>query len=326
MIAAALAVAVLGRDAHAQTPGSVLVTGTAGDHERGIVEAAISNRVRDAAWSVVARPFSQEEVKSIVDCLADDRPWPCIDPTARSKGVEQLLIRVGGSARRYRVRIVPGGDTVLRINWYTDVAFVVSREWLGFVWPVGSREELPGLVRRIVKQNPIHGVIVLGIVRRGGHRYITARTFWSVTGESADGVSIELGNREDVKIKALVSFLAVGERSSEILPLVHELDPVASAPIRPARWPMWTAAATAIGAFVVGGYFLSTDGSCRDPECVETRHTATWGWSAIGIGATALTFSAYWYIRSHPKSGATEPVLGLQPRSSGGLLTLRGWF
>jgi hypothetical protein len=92
IIAAVLGIAVLGRAAHAQTPGSVLVIGTAGDHERGVVEAAISNRVRDATWSVVARPFSRAEVESIVGCLPDDRPWPCIEPTARSKGISQLLI------------------------------------------------------------------------------------------------------------------------------------------------------------------------------------------------------------------------------------------
>jgi hypothetical protein len=92
MIAVALAVAAMGRAAHAQTPGSVLVIGTAGEHERGVIEAEISNRVRAAAWSVVARPFSQAEVQAIVRCLAEDRPWPCIDPTARAKGVEQLLI------------------------------------------------------------------------------------------------------------------------------------------------------------------------------------------------------------------------------------------
>ncbi len=92
MILIALAIAAPGRDARAQTPGSVVVVGTAGAHERGIVEAAMSNRVRDAAWSVVARPFSQAEVDAIVSCLADDRPWPCIAPTASARGVERLLI------------------------------------------------------------------------------------------------------------------------------------------------------------------------------------------------------------------------------------------
>jgi hypothetical protein len=92
MILTALVLAALGRDARAQTPGSVVVVGTAGAHERGVVEAAMSNRVRDAAWSVVARPFSRAEVDAIVACLADDRPWPCIAPTAASRGIERLMI------------------------------------------------------------------------------------------------------------------------------------------------------------------------------------------------------------------------------------------
>jgi hypothetical protein len=241
-------------------------------------------------------------------------------------GEYRIMIRVGGLARRYRVRINSAGHTVLRINWDTDAAFVVSREWLGFVWPVRSRGALPEFVARIVKQNMVHGAIVLGIVHRGGHRYITARKFRSVTGEYIDGVSIELGAREAAKIQALVRFLALGERSSELLPLVHEPDPFAPKRIAPSRWPMWVSAATAAGAFVAGGYLLHTDGSCRDDACMETRHTARWGWGAAGVGAAAAAFGAYWYFHARPKPGATAQGVGFQPRSSGGLLTLSGRF
>jgi hypothetical protein len=92
-------------------------------------------------------------------------------------GEYRIMVRVGGRARRYRARLEPGGQAVLRINWYTDVAFIVSHEWLGFVWPAGLEAELPGFVARVVRQNVSHRAIVLGIVRRGGHRYITARKF-----------------------------------------------------------------------------------------------------------------------------------------------------
>ncbi len=243
-------------------------------------------------------------------------------------GEYRIMIRVGGSARRYRAQIQPDAQTVFRVNWYTDAAFVVSREWLGFVWPgrIRSREELPTFVARIVRQNPIHGVIVLGIVRRGGHRYITARRFRGVTGAYVDGVSIELGKREDAKIRALVDFLSSGERSSELLPLVHEPDPSDPKPIAPARWPMWAAAATAAGAFATGGYLLQADGSCRDDACLETRHTASWGWAAVGAGAAAVALGTYWYFHARPRPSATAPVVGFEPRSGGGLLTLSRRF
>jgi hypothetical protein len=240
-------------------------------------------------------------------------------------GEYRILIRVGGAARRYRVRIDPQDGIMMRINWYTDAAFVVSREWLGFVWPVRIRdeEELPEFVFRILKQNMAHGVIVLGVVRRGGHRYITARSFGSRTGEYIGGVSIELGARDNARIEALVRFLAMGERSSELLPLVRDPDGLEPRPAGPARWPIWVATATAAGAFAAGGYLLHADGSCRDDACMETRHTARWAWAAASVGVAAIAFGAYRYSRARSKSGAE---IGFQPRSSGGLLTVSGGF
>ncbi len=121
MILTALVLAVLGQEARAQTPGSVVVVGTAGAHERGVVEAAMTNRVRDAAWSVVARPFSQAEVNAIVACLADDRPWPCIAPTAASRGVQRLLIaHVDRASARtqltIKAQLLVAGNEVPAIN------------------------------------------------------------------------------------------------------------------------------------------------------------------------------------------------------------------
>jgi hypothetical protein len=246
--------------------------------------------------------------------------------TARPPGEYRIMIRVGGLARRYRVQIHPDEDSLLQIHWQTDTAFVVSREWLGFASPTGPRTELLMFVYRIVTQIKVHGVIVLGIVRRGGHRYITARKHSAVTAEYAGGASIELGEREDAKIKALVSFLVDGERSSDLLPLVYEPDPIVPRSIAPARWPIWASAATAAGAFAAGGYLLFADGSCRDDACVETRHTASWGWAAVGVGAAAIAVGASWYFHARPKSGAAAPAVGLEPRSSGGLLTLSGRF
>jgi len=202
----------------------------------------------------------------------------------------------------------------------------VSRQWLGFVWPVQFPEDLPVFVTRIAKQHPGHGVIVLGIVRRGGHRYITARKFASATGEYAGGASIELGIRDDAKIKALVSFVADDLPSDELLPLIEEPAPRAPAPARPTRWPMWIATAAATGALAAGGYLLAVDGTCRAPACDEHRSTAVWGWRAVGVGATAATFGIYWYLRYYSGAGSSAPKVGVLPQTSGGLLTLGGRF
>lgn len=239
-------------------------------------------------------------------------------------GEYRVMVRVSGRARRYRVRLEPGGQVVLRINWYTDVAFIVSREWLGFVWPAGLEAELPGFVARVVRQNVSHRAIVLGIVRRGGHRYITARKFERATGAYEDGASIELGAREPARVEALVGFLAVGARSSELLPLIEDQGPPEPASGTAPRWPLWAAAGVAAGGLAAGGYLLHLDGACRDAACMEHRHTAVWGWGALGLGTAAIAFGVYLHFRPGPTRSKAAPAVGLHPSSSGILVTLSG--
>lgn len=243
-------------------------------------------------------------------------------------GDYRIMVRVGGRARRYRVRIEPGVQTELQINWYTDAAFVVSREWLGFVWPTGldHDHELPMFVARVVRQHAHHGVLVLGIVRRGEHRYITARRFKRTTGEYEGGAAIELGPHQDAKIAALVRFLAAGDRAPVLLPLVKDPDPSRPTPSEPPRWPLWVATGTAASALAAGVYLFSLDGECRDMGCAEHRHTAGWGLTMLGIGTAAAAFAAYWYLRPRPEAEEVALAIGVRPGPAGGLLTLMGRF
>lgn len=140
------------------------------------------------------------------------------------------------------------------------------------------------------------------------------------------GASIELGGRDDAKIKALVSFVADDLPSDELLPFVQEPAPRASAPARPTRWPMWIATAAATGGLAAGGYLLAIDGTCRALECVEPRRTASWGWGAVGVGVASATLGVYWYLRYRSSAGSSAPKIGVLPRTSGGLVTLGGRF
>ncbi|MBX3157753.1 MAG: PEGA domain-containing protein [Deltaproteobacteria bacterium] len=71
---------------------AIIVTGKASERERTLVTDAVSEAVRKAALTVDGDAFKPDEIDSIVKCLRNDRPWPCIEPTARSRALARLVI------------------------------------------------------------------------------------------------------------------------------------------------------------------------------------------------------------------------------------------
>ena len=71
---------------------AVMVHGNAKEHERAVVASAVKQIVLDSAWSVVETTFTPKEVAAIEVCLDLDRPWPCVEPTASSKGVQRIVV------------------------------------------------------------------------------------------------------------------------------------------------------------------------------------------------------------------------------------------
>src|SRR5688572_3221177 len=105
-VVAVLAVLAAASPARAQRPGTVIVVGNADAKLRTVVESAIASRARDAAWSMIAAPFAEPEVQAIVACLKNDRPWPCVEPAARARGVEGIVIAQVDRPRADQVTIV----------------------------------------------------------------------------------------------------------------------------------------------------------------------------------------------------------------------------
>jgi hypothetical protein len=93
IVPAALAILlVTGPAAHAEPTGIVVVTGKIAARERTVIEAALVNAMRTAAWSLSAQRFAPKEIEIITRCLRDDQPWRCLSPLMQPKGVDRIVV------------------------------------------------------------------------------------------------------------------------------------------------------------------------------------------------------------------------------------------
>lgn len=70
--------------------GVVLTRGDAAERERAAVTAAMESAVRDAGWSLPAKPLTKKEVTALLTCSESKEPWTCVPATFRNV----LVVRV----------------------------------------------------------------------------------------------------------------------------------------------------------------------------------------------------------------------------------------
>lgn len=93
LLLAAVAAVVLPAPAiaHGET-AAVLVYGAAKSQDRIVVASTVQQVLRSASWTVRDLPWSEREHEVVVACISLDRPWPCVAATARSKGVDHVVV------------------------------------------------------------------------------------------------------------------------------------------------------------------------------------------------------------------------------------------
>ncbi len=77
-------------DARADTR-AVIVHGKASAKEQTVIAAAVTGALKLAQWSVIDPPFSSKDSVTILACLQQEKPWPCIEPYASAKGVSTVV-------------------------------------------------------------------------------------------------------------------------------------------------------------------------------------------------------------------------------------------
>jgi hypothetical protein len=70
----------------------VIVSGSAPAHVREVASSAISSATDLAGTKIVPSPFLTHEEAALTKCLADSKAWVCMNPTLRSKNVQQLAV------------------------------------------------------------------------------------------------------------------------------------------------------------------------------------------------------------------------------------------
>ena len=84
---------VLATAAQAHADNTVLlVTGNAPAHARELAASALSSAADLGGTKIVPSPFLTQEEASLIKCLADAKPWVCMNPLLHAKSVQQLAI------------------------------------------------------------------------------------------------------------------------------------------------------------------------------------------------------------------------------------------
>lgn len=241
-------------------------------------------------------------------------------------GTYRVLVEVSGIGRRYTAAVRAGEETRLAIDWDTDARLTVTARWIGAVWPLGAEDRTARLAQRLARGGAIDGVIVVGIVRRDGRRFVVGHAYGGAGGALARAGSIELGARDAAKLLALADYLAGGERAGDAIRLVGP--PGRAARGRGSRAPVWISAGVAVAALGTGGYLIDLDsrGTCAaipPAQCPRLHDTAPLGWALIGGGVAAVAFGAYWYAA---RARARAPAIAFRRAGAGGVATIRWSF
>lgn len=70
----------------------IVTAGSATEHDRATVSAAVGEVARSGGWTLRAKPPSKKESESLASCQEPSAPWNCILASLRASGVQRALI------------------------------------------------------------------------------------------------------------------------------------------------------------------------------------------------------------------------------------------
>jgi len=72
--------------------GTIVITGSATEHDRAIVRAAAEESTRDDGWSLAPKPPTKKETEALLGCDDSNAPWTCVPQSLHSIGIDHVLI------------------------------------------------------------------------------------------------------------------------------------------------------------------------------------------------------------------------------------------
>lgn len=246
-------------------------------------------------------------------------------------GKHRLLIAVKDRSLSYDVMVEANKETSLDLDWAVEQSLVISDGWVGF--RVQSQlDRSQGLVyakalsRRSSRETT---AIALGVEKLCGRLAVTGVRYGLGPKLQQVSAKVLLGQRDDVRLRALARFLVRDEKSPDVFSGDQEI-PCAgpaqvstekpptedSAPVRERvvhdpggpMWPSYVMGVLGLAAVGTGAYLVYLDGKGTCPgdpaDCNSNYQTAKAGWATGAAGAGMVGLAVIWYA-THRGSSTT---------------------
>jgi hypothetical protein len=303
-IAAAAAAVLAPLEARAED-GAVIVSG-ASRPERAVIARAVEGAARAALWSL-GDPLEARDVEVISSCLAVDRPWPCIAPIAKARGLQRIVVVHAEPERADGGELVLTGQLVVAGNGVP----AIDRRYCARCGDAELAAAAVELMRRLLEDS----------ASRAGRTRLDVRTSppgalvsidGQVVGES-DRVFATNRGRHELRLqrsgcRAEVREVTVNEGEVEIVSVGLECESGGEGDSRGAQFVPWIAVGGGAIA-VVGGMYASFTAT-SDPTGPQHKYN----YSAAGIevaiiGTVVAGAGVYLWLRSSRiRSGPTLSV------------------
>lgn len=313
----------------------------------------IADHIR--SYPDVSLKGEQEEVERLYEAnMATIARWPrgklifrvnrpdaeiFINAVAKGKGSVELSLLPGDyrivvrqvvTYRSYKVTVRAGETEERTIDWAADAAFTVAPDWIGFSGLGNAEDGATAFVQQLTQRLPGEAVIVIGVVRSNGRRYVVANRYRAAPAQARSGRAIDADGANDAQVAALAAYVTAPDRevaktpSQSLLAIPRDVPPpvvTAAAPppaARAARWPVLAAVGVFSVAVPLGAYQLKLRSDDRGSETAAV--------ALLGIGSAALGFGVYWILRSDRAVDAQATVAGIQLLPGGGVAQVSASF
>ncbi|CAN5315594.1 hypothetical protein BH11MYX1_BH11MYX1_55950 [soil metagenome] len=291
---------------------TVVVVGKAEVRDQLVIAAAITSALKQAQWTLIEPPFSSAELAMIVVCLDSEKPWPCIEPTTRAKGLARMLVVEANPEK-------VGADTQIKVVGQLFIAGVdgsaIEQQYCKPCSNTALAQTAAEVTTRLLDSTgrksetalDIHTIPIGAVVTLDGH----------MIGESDGRFAVGAGRHK-------LMLQVTGHR-----PVIRELDlaegtatPITETFVRldgshDESGPSHLIPSVVIGAGVVAvavGSYLSWTAEPGPREQRSNYYYSGPGLALAGAGVAAIGVGIYLWLQT--PSPASSPVVSIGPSGS----------
>ena len=263
-----------------------------------------------------------------------------VNAVAKGKGSIELSLLPGDyrvvvreliTYRSYKMTVRAGETEERTIDWAADSAFTVAPDWIGFAGLGDAEGGATAFVEQLTQRLPGQAVIVIGMVRSNGRRYVVANRYRAAPAQVRAGRAIDAEAASDAQVAALAAYVTAPDReagrtpSQGLLAVPGDTTPstqlTATAPsiaAGPPRWPVLAAVGVFSVAVPLGAYQLKLRNDDRGSQTAAV--------ALLGVGSAAFGFGLYWILRGDRAANARSAGADVQLLPGGGIAQVSASF